>query len=413
MAKLFTWQDVEDEAKRRGVDLSARSLADRRLLQSDPDKAMRAVGIWADWDDSGMEQQALDHQWMEDWRSSAGYSGGAEGMEYQPLREENYDGTKPAYDGGAERNAAWLLDRLGDYGSFSYDPAADPVYSQYQKAYTREGQRAAEDTLARAAALTGGVPASYALGAAQQAENYYASKLADKLPELEQRAYERYGDGWKRLLQRYNASLEAAEQERKRYGEALDRYEAERTRERSDALAAAKLLAAMGDWSGYADIYGRDWADRMTALGSEYAYAGDGSAYQIGSATGKRWLEDLRYGDADRVGGDGSVWHANPDGTVSITAPDGKRYTYGHARAVYGGRKPKKEENTDETGVEEDGVKEPLPGSFSDFKRTINGLLQTGQDETAKAYADRYELTEEQQKELLTVFHNHGYGAKR
>ena len=69
---LFTWRDVEEEARRRGVDLTGRSAADRRLLQTDPDRAMRAVDIWAGWEKASPEQQALDHQWMEDWRRSAG-----------------------------------------------------------------------------------------------------------------------------------------------------------------------------------------------------------------------------------------------------------------------------------------------------------------------------------------------------
>ena len=47
------------------------------------------------------------------------------------------------------------------------------------------------DTLASMAAGAGGMN-SYALGAAQQAQNYYGAQLADKVPELHQLAYDMY-----------------------------------------------------------------------------------------------------------------------------------------------------------------------------------------------------------------------------
>lgn len=85
-----------------------------------------------------------------------------------------------------------LLRQAASQGRYQYDPSTDPVMQAYTRAYRREGERAAANALAKAAAATGGVPSSYAVGAAQQAGAYYSSQLADKIPELEQQAYERY-----------------------------------------------------------------------------------------------------------------------------------------------------------------------------------------------------------------------------
>lgn len=85
-----------------------------------------------------------------------------------------------------------LLDSIANPEGFQYDPGQDPSFGAMKKMYLREGDRAAENALARASAASGGVPSSYALGAAQQANNYYAGQLADKLPEMERLAYEKY-----------------------------------------------------------------------------------------------------------------------------------------------------------------------------------------------------------------------------
>lgn len=85
-----------------------------------------------------------------------------------------------------------LLQLAAGRSTFRYNPKSDPVMRAYTQAYRREGERATANALAQTAAATGGVPSSYAVGAAQQAGAYYASQLADKFPELEQQAYNRY-----------------------------------------------------------------------------------------------------------------------------------------------------------------------------------------------------------------------------
>lgn len=83
---------------------------------------------------------------------------------------------------------------------FNYDPYTDPSYKAYADMYRREGDRASKSTLADVATAQGGI-SSYAGAAAQQASNYYAQQLTDKIPTLEQLAYEKYSDD---LNNKYN-----------------------------------------------------------------------------------------------------------------------------------------------------------------------------------------------------------------
>lgn len=110
----------------------------------------------------------------------AAYGEKWQGSEYQPLRDEYL------------RRAASM--------EWNYDPNTDPVWQALQKQYRREGQRATEDTLGRYAAMTGGMPSAAAVSAAQQAGNYYAAQLSDRLPQVYQDAYNRYLQEYQRQL---------------------------------------------------------------------------------------------------------------------------------------------------------------------------------------------------------------------
>lgn len=86
---------------------------------------------------------------------------------------------------------------------FSYNPESDPGYQAYKKMYNREGDRALKSTLSSVSAAQGGI-SSYASQAAQQASNYYAQQLTDKIPELEQLAYQKYQDDYNNQLNLVN-----------------------------------------------------------------------------------------------------------------------------------------------------------------------------------------------------------------
>ena len=114
----------------------------------------------------------------------------------------NYGDYKSAYTD--KMNA--IQDALANR-QFSYDPNQDETYKQYEQSYTRMGQQAAEDTIGKVSARTGGLASSYATSAANQAYNTYMQQLADKIPELKQLAYNMYVDEGNSLNQQLNNYL--------------------------------------------------------------------------------------------------------------------------------------------------------------------------------------------------------------
>ena len=145
-----------------------------------------------------------------------------------------------------ERKKQELLSELTNMKDFSYDAEQDALYGQYKKQYLREGRRAGEHTLGEAAALTGGRASSYAVTAASQAEDNYAAKLADKIPELEAAAYQRY----QKEFDRKKAALDAVSAlDREYYSRQRDalsdqRYDAETAyKKERDALSDSRYDA--------------------------------------------------------------------------------------------------------------------------------------------------------------------------
>lgn len=87
------------------------------------------------------------------------------------------------------------MDKLANREAWSYDANADPAMQAYRKQFLREADRQTRDTLGNYAGMTGGMPSTAAVSAAQQAGNYERSKLADKIPELMQADFNRYMQG--------------------------------------------------------------------------------------------------------------------------------------------------------------------------------------------------------------------------
>ena len=108
-------------------------------------------------------------------------------------RDDSFEYTEemPEYNNKYDPQIEALLNEILNRDDFSYDAANDPLYQQYVNMYRREGDRAMKETMAEAAAGAGGMN-TYAITAAQQANNYYNSQLNDKIPELYQLAYEMY-----------------------------------------------------------------------------------------------------------------------------------------------------------------------------------------------------------------------------
>ncbi len=238
----------------------------------------------------------------------------------------NYQ-NRPVYEDKYGAKVDELFDRVMNREDFSYDMESDPNYQVYKDMYTREGNRAMQDTLAQVAQNAGGNN-SYAVSAAAQANNYYMQQLADKVPELYDAAYNRYmneenlrrqdlelarmleSDDYNRYLgdmgvfqtnvglannminsqldremaeRQWDYSVERDEIKDERYTDetAYTRSEAEKSQARETALLKMKSgympsdseLAAAGwkaeDWNEFVALYGELLKDDRTKTGLE------------------------------------------------------------------------------------------------------------------------------------------------
>lgn len=191
----YTYDNVIEEARKAGV-LDKFTDADHSTAQKNADYGMSLVGLMKDANNATTEtQRLLAMETMNQLRKSYGTTGAitdAAGSSFagtQRLVAPEVGGTLASSDPTTYQT---VLDDIVNQKEFTYDPETDPIYAAYAKAYRREGRRASENALAQAAAMTGGRPSSYAISAAQQAGNYYASQLADMIPTLRQNAKAEY-----------------------------------------------------------------------------------------------------------------------------------------------------------------------------------------------------------------------------
>ena len=137
-------------------------------------------------------------------------------------------GSAPSYTNEYQALQQQYLNNLLNRDQFSYNPNTDPVYSSYEKTYRREGNRATANALAQASAATGGRPSSYAVSAATQAGNYYASQLSDIIPTLYQQAYDRYLNEYQMKQSDLNAINTQEQMDYNRYLTNLQQYNTDR-----------------------------------------------------------------------------------------------------------------------------------------------------------------------------------------
>lgn len=109
-----------------------------------------------------------------------------------------------AYRSRFEERLQTLYDQIAGREAFDYDPEEDESYQRYARLYAARGAAAMEDTLGKAAALTGGYASSYAQSAGQQAYNGYLQELAALVPELRQAALAEYQQEGKALQNQYS-----------------------------------------------------------------------------------------------------------------------------------------------------------------------------------------------------------------
>ena len=305
MASRYTYEQFRQAAQNSGL-LGQFSQADLELAQRSPDAGMSILTEKQNFANAATdEERAQANRRAEAIRASYGnYTGGKDGSGFTltPLspgsftyadaptytgsdytdavrdlweQQNNYGdfsyGPAPEYNNRYDETIQGLIGEILNREDFSYNPAADPLYQNYRKQYTREGDRAAADALGAAAAASGGIPSSYASTAAAQAANSYAAQMTDKIPELYELAYNKYlndynmqlsdlgvvqgaeqsdYDKYLNELAQYNTDRNFA------YGQLLDEIDSQEL-ERQNALQEAIYQAQIAnDYSGLAD---RGW----------------------------------------------------------------------------------------------------------------------------------------------------------
>ena len=112
--------------------------------------------------------------------------------------------------------------KIENPAKFEYNLNEDALYQQYADQYTKMGKMASEDTMGKAAALTGGYGNSYAATAANQAYNSYMQDLGAIVPDLYALARDEYNaertdlyDQYKVLMDEYALEEDAYNANRK------------------------------------------------------------------------------------------------------------------------------------------------------------------------------------------------------
>ena len=183
-----------------------------------------------------------------------------------------------AYQSRFEETLQELYDQIAGREAFDYDPEEDEAYRRYAKLYAAKGAAAMEDTLGKAASLTGGYGSSYAQSAGQQAYNGYLQELAALVPELRQAALAEYRQEGQALADQYSM---LSQREKNDYA----RYQNERA-DWQKLLAAAQdeyESADSGDRKLYQTLLGHfsDKAEqerKLSASGARLTDSGDGTS---------------------------------------------------------------------------------------------------------------------------------------
>ncbi len=240
----YTYDDFEKA--RAGSDVYF-SQYDLDLAKQHPEFGMSVLDLKKQYATAQTpEQRALINAQANELRKNYGYySGGSDGSsyistgKYAPKIDETLDkigsfkpfeyGSAPSYENRFQQKQQELLDAALNRDPFSWSKETDPQYSSYKKTYLREGERATADALAKASTASGGRPSSFAVNAATQAGDYYATKLSDVIPTLYQQAYERYLKDYQMKLSDLNAVNQQEQLDYAKYLDRLNQFNTDRT----------------------------------------------------------------------------------------------------------------------------------------------------------------------------------------
>lgn len=191
----YTYDDFINAANSEGM-MDRFTEDDLKIAQSNPEYGLSMLSLHKDAANATTEDaRLLATEAMNQLRTNySNLNTGAPSSEYTEQIKSTLD--KIAGVGSfqyANENAYQkTLNEMLSQKPFEYDYQQDPTYQAMKKTYLREGQRTTEDVLSKVAAANGGAPSTSAVTAATQAGDYYGAQLTDRIPDLQQQAYQQY-----------------------------------------------------------------------------------------------------------------------------------------------------------------------------------------------------------------------------
>ena len=131
---------------------------------------------------------------------------------------------RPQYTGSYDQQLTDIYNKIMGREDFKYNVNEDALYQQYADRYVQQGKMAMRDTMGQAASLTGGYGSTYAQAVGQQQYDAYLQQLNDIIPELYDRAADRYNREGEELYQQYALMQNAADDEYGKYRDAMGDY---------------------------------------------------------------------------------------------------------------------------------------------------------------------------------------------
>ena len=129
-----------------------------------------------------------------------------------------------AYVSPYQDQLAALYDKAMNRTDFSYDPNADPIYQMYKDRYTQNARQGMEESMANAAALTGGYGNTYAAAVGQQMYDETMSGLNDILPQLYSQRRAEYDKDNQDVIDQLNLTMNMDNNAYGRYADQLADY---------------------------------------------------------------------------------------------------------------------------------------------------------------------------------------------
>lgn len=208
-------QTAYDEAIKNGYSFNAK---DKELINTNPDSFMKIYGYKTDWINASKigDKTAMNNAntMAEAERKQSGYYSGNDGSQVNLIEgpssfnsntfsSQYDDATQTALNNYLNRGTyqSQYTDTLNNIANnitnqqqYSYNPDNDPAYQAAYRQMIREANRAQQDTLGQYATMTGGMPSTAAVSAAQQAGDNYRATMNDNLLNYMNADYQKYTD---------------------------------------------------------------------------------------------------------------------------------------------------------------------------------------------------------------------------